>query len=128
MTCETSAQLRGWDLRAVCHTVGLWQSTPLSVVNQRIGPLVTPPNTRLRHAMTALEVFAAFGAQLVEAAVHPHVLHHAKRAVVDWYAALLPGAVQAPAVLLEQATHLTGVGESYSTAPRPNPNQPIHNS
>jgi 2-methylcitrate dehydratase PrpD len=53
--------------------------------------------------MTALEVFAAYGAQPGEAAVHPHVLHHAKRAVVDWYAALLPGSVQAPAVLLEQA-------------------------
>ena len=33
----------------------------------------------------------------------PEVLHHAKRAVIDWYAALLPGAVVAPATLLEKA-------------------------
>ena len=31
------------------------------------------------------------------------VVHHAKRAVIDWYAALLPGAVVAPAILLETA-------------------------
>ena len=31
------------------------------------------------------------------------MLHHAKRAVIDWYAALLPGAVAAPATLLEKA-------------------------
>ncbi len=34
----------------------------------------------------------------------PHdVIHHAKRAVIDWYAALLPGSRVAPAILLEQA-------------------------
>jgi 2-methylcitrate dehydratase PrpD len=33
----------------------------------------------------------------------PEVLHHAKRAVVDWHAALYPGAVVPPATLLEQA-------------------------
>jgi 2-methylcitrate dehydratase PrpD len=31
------------------------------------------------------------------------VIHHAKRAVIDWYAALLPGSVVTPATLLEQA-------------------------
>ncbi|MGZ8230317.1 MAG: MmgE/PrpD family protein [Burkholderiales bacterium] len=31
------------------------------------------------------------------------VIHHAKRAVIDWYAALLPGSRVAPATLLEQA-------------------------
>ena len=31
------------------------------------------------------------------------VIHHAKRAVIDWYAALLPGSVIAPATLLELA-------------------------
>lgn len=31
------------------------------------------------------------------------VVHHAKRAVIDWYAALLPGSVVTPATLLEQA-------------------------
>jgi 2-methylcitrate dehydratase PrpD len=32
-----------------------------------------------------------------------NVVHHAKRAVIDWYAALLPGSVVTPATLLEQA-------------------------
>ena len=31
------------------------------------------------------------------------VIHHAKRAVIDWHAALLPGSVVPPATLLEQA-------------------------
>jgi 2-methylcitrate dehydratase PrpD len=31
------------------------------------------------------------------------VVHHAKRAVIDWYAALLPGSIIPPATLLEQA-------------------------
>jgi len=31
------------------------------------------------------------------------VIHHAKRAVIDWYASLLPGSRVTPAVLLEQA-------------------------
>jgi 2-methylcitrate dehydratase PrpD len=31
------------------------------------------------------------------------VIHHGKRAVIDWYAALLPGSRVAPAILLEQA-------------------------
>ena len=31
------------------------------------------------------------------------VVHHAKRAVIDWYAALLPGSLCPPATLLEQA-------------------------
>lgn len=32
-----------------------------------------------------------------------NVVHHARRAVIDWYAALLPGSVVTPATLLEQA-------------------------
>ncbi len=32
-----------------------------------------------------------------------NVFHHAKRAVIDWYAALLPGSIVAPATVLEQA-------------------------
>ena len=35
--------------------------------------------------------------------LRPEVIHHAKRAVIDWYAAFLPGSRVAPAVLLEQA-------------------------
>lgn len=33
----------------------------------------------------------------------PAVIHHAKRAVIDWYAALLPGSIVAPATLMELA-------------------------
>jgi len=33
----------------------------------------------------------------------PEVIHHAKRAVIDWYAALLPGSVVNPAKLMEEA-------------------------
>jgi 2-methylcitrate dehydratase PrpD len=32
-----------------------------------------------------------------------NVVHHAKRAVIDWYAALLPGSLVTPATVLEQA-------------------------
>jgi len=52
------------------------------------------------HVVERFAEFAqAFRAQPIPAAA----LHHAKRAVIDWYAALLPGAVVAPATLLEKA-------------------------
>ena len=54
-------------------------------------------------AMTIVQSLAAFGAQLSHQSLSPEVLHHAKRAVIDWYAALLPGAVCEPPTLLEQA-------------------------
>ena len=53
--------------------------------------------------MTVAEEFARFGADFGKQPVAPDVLHHAKRAVIDWYAALLPGAVVAPATMLENA-------------------------
>ena len=33
----------------------------------------------------------------------PEVIHHAKRAVIDWYAALLPGSIVTPATMMEEA-------------------------
>ena len=52
------------------------------------------------HVVERFAEFAlAFRAQPIPAAA----LHHAKRAVLDWHAALLPGAVAAPATLLERA-------------------------
>jgi 2-methylcitrate dehydratase PrpD len=45
----------------------------------------------------------AFGASLQHQTLSDEVVHHAKRALVDWYAALIPGAVCAPASLLETA-------------------------
>src|SRR5262245_22156097 len=61
------------------------------------GSPLTAYSRKARRPMTALEVFAAFGARPGEGAMQDDVLHHAKRAVVDWYASLLPGAVEPPA-------------------------------
>lgn len=52
---------------------------------------------------TLVEQLAAYGARDAVRELPPEVMHHAKRAVIDWYAALLPGAVVAPATLLEKA-------------------------
>jgi 2-methylcitrate dehydratase PrpD len=53
--------------------------------------------------MYIVERFAEFAVASRKQAIAPEVLHHAKRAVIDWYAALLPGAVLPPATLLEAA-------------------------
>ena len=53
--------------------------------------------------MTVAQGFGEYGSALQGAVLAAEVLHHAKRAVVDWYAAWIPGAVQAPATLLEKA-------------------------
>jgi 2-methylcitrate dehydratase PrpD len=50
-----------------------------------------------------VERFAEFAQNFRAQPIPPQALHHAKRAVIDWYAALLPGAVAAPATLLEKA-------------------------
>ena len=50
--------------------------------------------------MHVVERFAAFAEDYRRQPVEPQVLHHAKRAVIDRYAALLPGAVVAPATWL----------------------------
>jgi len=53
--------------------------------------------------MTIAHIFAEFGAHLRPQDLSPEVIHHAKRAVVDWYAAWLPGSIEPPATLLETA-------------------------
>jgi 2-methylcitrate dehydratase PrpD len=53
--------------------------------------------------MYVVERFAAFAEASRRPPIAPDVLHHAKRAVIDWYAALLPGAVVPPATALERA-------------------------
>ena len=50
--------------------------------------------------MHVVECFAAYAVQFRTQEIPADALHHAKRAVIDWYAALLPGAVIAPATLL----------------------------
>lgn len=53
--------------------------------------------------MYVCEKFGHFGAGLQGAGPPPEAMHHAKRAVLDWFGALISGAVCAPATLLEQA-------------------------
>lgn len=53
--------------------------------------------------MRVVERFAAFAESFRKKPIEPEVLHHAKRAVIDWHAALFPGSVVPPATLLERA-------------------------
>lgn len=53
--------------------------------------------------MTVAQTLALYGASLSHAPLAPEVVHHAKRAVLDWYAALIPGSQAAPAQILEKA-------------------------
>ena len=53
--------------------------------------------------MYVVERFARYAVDTRARPIPPEALHHAKRAVIDWYAALYPGAVVAPATLLEKA-------------------------
>ena len=50
-----------------------------------------------------VERFASWAADFRRRALAPEVAHHARRALIDWHAALYPGAVTAPATLLERA-------------------------
>jgi 2-methylcitrate dehydratase PrpD len=52
---------------------------------------------------SVVERFAAFAQGQRARPLAPEVLHHAKRAVIDWHAALYPGSVVPPATLLERA-------------------------
>ena len=53
--------------------------------------------------MYVVEQFARFAVDYRAVAMSPEVVHHAKRAVIDWHAAALPGAVLPPATSLERA-------------------------
>lgn len=52
---------------------------------------------------TVAQQFGTFGAGFARERVTKDVAHHTKRAVIDWCAALFPGAVIAPATLMEAA-------------------------
>jgi 2-methylcitrate dehydratase PrpD len=54
-------------------------------------------------AMTIVQKFAEFAAGFQKQPLPAGIIHHAKRAVIDWHAALLPGALAPPATLLEKA-------------------------
>ena len=53
--------------------------------------------------MHVVERCAAWAARFRRQSIPPEVLHHARRALIDWHAALYPGAVLPPATLLERA-------------------------
>jgi 2-methylcitrate dehydratase PrpD len=53
--------------------------------------------------MFVVERCAGFVEQMRDAPLAPAVVHHAKRAVIDWMAAALPGAIVPPATALEAA-------------------------
>src|SRR5262249_15202414 len=50
-----------------------------------------------------LQTIADYAVKEQTANLKPEVIRHAKRAVIDWYASLLPGSRVPPATLLEQA-------------------------
>ena len=53
--------------------------------------------------MHVVERFASWAVEARNAPFPAEVLHHARRAVIDWHAAVYPGAVVAPATLLEKS-------------------------
>ena len=53
--------------------------------------------------MYVVETFAQWAVAYRQQAITPEVAHHAKRAIIDWTAALYPGAVLAPATMFETA-------------------------
>jgi 2-methylcitrate dehydratase PrpD len=53
--------------------------------------------------MHVVERFASWAVDTRNKSLPPAVLHHARRAVLDWHAALYPGAAAPPATLLEKA-------------------------
>ena len=53
--------------------------------------------------MHATQIFARFAQQLAERPLPDKVVHHAQRAVIDWYASLYPG-LDMPAVQVLEAT------------------------
>lgn len=52
--------------------------------------------------MYATEVFGQYAEQFQGTRLPDEVVHHAKRAVIDWYASLFPGLAAAPLAQLEQ--------------------------
>lgn len=53
--------------------------------------------------MHATEVLAQYATLFPQQPLSDEVVHHAKRAVIDWYASLFPGLNTPPVVILEQA-------------------------
>src|SRR5467141_2051657 len=62
-----------------------------------------PHRSLVQDVMHVVERFAAWANDWRSKPIPPEVVHHARRAVIDWHAALFPGALMAPAILLEKA-------------------------
>lgn len=67
--------------------------------------LTTPNPVSLHESLTmyVVEQFAHWACDFRTQPVSSEVAHHTKRAIVDWFAALFPGAAVPPATLLEKA-------------------------
>ena len=52
---------------------------------------------------TVIERFSSYAVSLGKAALPPEALHHARRSVLDWFAAAIAGGVEPPATLLVEA-------------------------
>src|SRR6478735_11703283 len=64
--------------------------------------------------MYVVERFAQYAVDTRARPIAPEALHHAKRAVIDWHAALYPGAVVPPATLLEHSlAEELGQGDAF---------------
>lgn len=53
--------------------------------------------------MHATEIFARYATEFQRQPLPDEMIHHAKRAVIDWYASLFPGLNTPPVAILEQA-------------------------
>ena len=53
--------------------------------------------------MHAIEVLARYASEFNRQQLTTEVLHHAKRAVIDWYWSLFPGRATEPVQLLERS-------------------------
>ena len=65
--------------------------------------------------MVATQVFARFAHEASQRALPPEVLHHAQRAVIDWYASLYPGLAM-PAIPLRSKTSGRGTAGTRTVA------------
>jgi 2-methylcitrate dehydratase PrpD len=66
-----------------------------------------------RVAIMPAHIYAKFAAAITSKPMSDEVLHAARRCLIDWYAATLPGSVLPPATLLREALHdEVGAGSS----------------
>src|SRR5205085_9162180 len=82
------------------------QRTRAHRTHEMVAPDPRQPHRRaigILRLMYVVERYAQWAADWRSQPVAPEVLHHARRAVIDWHAALLPGSVVAPATLLKRA-------------------------